>query len=285
MKIFRKILEITALALAFSCKYPEPYRPLLELLDPGIYGLEIILDSGHIHENDTVRAHAMAILPNGKKAEVYGEEVAWESLSPGIASVDKDGKVTGLSVGTGEIRVFYRDLAACSEIIVARKPDYSRIMISEVLYDPAESDDGREFIELYNDGDHECDIGGLLIVDGNSSSAPFVFSSGSRISAKGRLILAQSAEGFGDQFGASPDYTGFKFALNNSGEAVIITRPDGTVIDALFIKGGSEEYPSPETWGSGALPSAQSGNSVQRINFPDTDTFLDWTSGLPSPWE
>jgi hypothetical protein len=285
MIILRGMLAFTILALSFSCKYPSPYRPLFELLEPGIYGLEIITDSDRIYEHQTVQAHAMAIQADGRKSELFRDEVVWESLSPGIVSVDGDGAVTGLSAGIGGIRVLYGDMTACDEITVAVKPDYGSVMLSEVLCDPEGSDDGREYIELYNDGDRECEISGLRIIDGNTGSTPFVFPAASVIQAKGRLIIAQSADGFFGLFGADPDYAGLTFALNNSGETVMLVLPDGVVADAVFIRGGSAEYPAPDTWGSGTLPSSQSGYSVQRINSFDSDTFSDWTSGLPSPWK
>jgi hypothetical protein len=284
MVLFRGMLAFATLVLSVSCKYPSPYRPLLELLGPDLYGLEIIMDSDRIYEHETIRAHPMAIQADGRKFELFGDEVTWESLSPGIVSVDGDGAVTGLSAGRGEISVRCRDLTARDEITVVMKPDLSRVMLSEVLCDPEGSDDGREFIELYNDGDRECEVTGLSIIDGNTGSTRFVFPAGSVIQAKARLVIAQSAEGFFDLFGAYPDHAGFTFALNNNGETVMLTLQDGVVVDAVFIRGGSASYPSPATWGSGTLPSSQSGFSVHRINALDTDTFADWAGGPPSPW-
>jgi hypothetical protein len=281
---FRRMLASAMLVLSVSCKYPSPYRPFFELLEPDFYGLEIIMDSDRMYEHETIRAHPMAIQADGKKFELFGDEVIWESLSPGIVSIDGGGVVTGLSAGRGEISVRCRDMTARSEITVVVKPDLSRVKLSEVLCDPEGSDDGREFIELYNDGDVECEITGLSIIDGNTGSTPFVFPAGSVIQAKARLVIAQSAEGFFDLFGAYPDYAGFTFALNNNGETVMLMLQDGVVVDAVFIRGGSAKYPSPETWGSGTLPSSQSGHSVHRINMLDTDTFLDWAVGPPSPW-
>jgi len=72
--------------------------------------------------------------------------------------------------------------------------------------------------------------------------------------------------------------------LNNSGESVFFVKKDGSLVDAVFIKGGSTEYPAPASWGSATQPSAQSGNSVYRINPIDTDSYADWASGPPSPW-
>jgi hypothetical protein len=64
----------------------------------------------------------------------------------------------------------------------------------------------------------------------------------------------------------------------------LFIKQDGTPVDAVYIKGGSTEYPTPGSWGSATLPSAQTGNSVYRIHGNDTDSFSDWASGPPSPW-
>jgi len=282
--MFRGVLATAALALLFSCKYPERYNPLLEPRGPDIYGLEIFLPVNRICENETTQAQAMAVLASGKKEPLAAEEVIWDSLNADIASVDADGTVRGLRTGTARIRIRMDSLTAEYEIIVERLVDYSRIMLTEVFYDPAGSDDGREFIEIYNDNEYGFDISGMQIIDGSPSSAPFTFPEGSHIDAKSYVVVAQSQDGFFSLFGRQPDYSGFAFALNNSGETVFFTKKDGSHVDAVFIKGGSAEYPAPASWGSAMLPSAQSGNSVYRINAIDTDSYADWASGPPSPW-
>jgi len=282
--MLRDALTVAVLALIFSCKYPDKYNPLLEPRGPDICGLEIILPVSRIYENETTLAQAMAILSSGKKTPLAAGEVVWDSLNTDVALVDADGTVRGLSTGTGEIRIRMGDLTAEHEIVVERLIDYSRIKLSEVFYDPAGSDDGREFIEIYNDNEYGCDISGMQITDGSPASTPFVFPAGSSINAKSYAVVAQSKDGFFNLFGQQPDYSGFTFALNNNGETIWFIKQDGSPVDAVYIKGGSLEYPAPESWGSVTFPSAQTGNSVQRIIGSNTDSFSDWASGPPSPW-
>jgi hypothetical protein len=286
MKFFYSILAAAALAITFSCRFPEKYYPLPGERGPDIYGLEIILPAGRLFENESVRAQAMAILSSGKKMTLDAGEVSWDSMNSDIVSVDAKGTVIGVSPGSGEIRIRMGEgtLSACREITVERSVDYRRLMISEVLCDPAGTDEGREFIEIYNDNEYGFDIGGMQIVDGSLKSAPFVFPAGSFIDAKSHAVIAQTEDGFFSLFGLWPDYSGFSFSLNNTGETVLLMKQDGTPVDEVFIKGGTPELPAPESWGSGSLPSAASGNSVNRINFDDTDTFSDWETAPPSPW-
>ncbi|OHD65624.1 MAG: hypothetical protein A2176_13335 [Spirochaetes bacterium RBG_13_51_14] len=275
------IISASIAVLFSSCKYPEAYVPLMKNREPKVFGMEIILPVHTIHEQETVRAEAYVILADGKKHAVT--EVLWESLDAEIVSVDQTGAVTGRSPGRGRIRATLDVKAAVAELDVERHIDYNRIMISEVFYDATGSDDGKEFIELYNDNDYPCDVSGMQVKDGAIGSKPFVFPEGSSINPRSYVVVASSSDRFFELFGAEPDYGYFSFTLNNSGETVFFMKNDGTVIDVVFIMGGADDFPSDETWGSAGLPAAPAGDSVERINTDDTGTWHDWASGAPSP--
>ena len=254
---------------------------MIQPLGPEVCGIEVILPASAIFEQETSQAAALVILANGKKRPA--ENVSWESLDPGILAIDQGGMITGLRPGMSGVCVRLRDLSATSPLEVMRKINYSKIMISEVFYDAEGSDDGREFIEIYNDNEYSCDISGMIAVDGSSASRPFVFPPESRIGAKACVVIAQSSEGFYGLFGSYPDFCDLPFSLNNTGETVFLKKSDGTIIDAVFIKGGTEDFRPYESWGSSSLPSAPAGSSVQRINAQNSGTYTDWTSGSPSP--
>ncbi|TFH37768.1 MAG: lamin tail domain-containing protein, partial [Chrysiogenales bacterium] len=71
--------------------------------------------------------------------------------------------------------------SATADLEVKRRIDYRGILISEVFYDAAGSDTGREYIEIHNGSDYPCDLTGLAIVDGAGASRPFAFPDGSVI--------------------------------------------------------------------------------------------------------
>ncbi len=285
MKLLHMILVASCFALVLSCRYPDKYVPIPALQGPEIYGLEILLPADKIAAGETMAAQAMAILSNGRKMTLQAEEVYWESLNSEVVLVDSQGVVTGVGAGNAEIliRMGEGGLTAVCPISVERAVDYGRLLISEVLCDPAGTDEGREYIEIYNDNEYDCDVSGMQIVDGNSKSTAFVFPEGSLLGAKNYAVIAQTEAGFLSLFEFKPDYSGFGFSLNNTGETVLLLKRDGAVVDMVYIKGGSSEMPAPELWGSDTLPSAASGDSVSRVNSNDTDTCADWESGPPSP--
>ena len=276
------IVVILAAAF-FSCKYPPEARFLPVDRGPVQYGLEISFPRGRIHEGESARAAALIIYSDGSKSEAAAADVAWTSGDPETAVIENDGTITGKKMGVCEINAAFGGSTAVCEIEVLRSADYRRIMISEVFYDAAGSDDGKEFIELFNDNEYACDISGMKIVDGAASSVPYVFPDGSFIDAKGYAVVAQSREGVQGLFGYAAPFAGFSFALNNTGETVLFMMADGSLIDRVFIRGGVPENPAPDTWGSALLPSSAAGCSVQRKENRDTDTCEDWTSGPPTP--
>ena len=279
-----KIISVASLAMcAFicSCGYPDRYRPLLDLREPQIRGIDLFLPAVAILEQDTLQARAYVILDNGRKEEA--ETVTWETLDESVLSVDRNGTVTGLRPGTGSVRASLEGFSSASSVEVLRRIDYSKIIITEVFYDAAGSDDGMEFIEIYNGNDYPCDISGMGIVDGAASSRDFVFPPGCTMAPLSYAVIAQSSEGFAALFGKNPDYGNFSFSLNNSGETVMLRKQDGSVLDAVYIKGGTADFRSPESWGSAALPAAAAGQSVYRADYIGISSAAAWSSGPPTP--
>jgi hypothetical protein len=274
------VIIIAFAACLCSCKFPGQFDPRFQPFGRAVLGLEIILPAGSILEQETARAEALVILSDGKK---QAADVSWEALDTNIAAVDQSGYVTGIAPGNARIGAFLGEMSAMAEIEVRRRIDYSRIMISEVFYDAEGSDDGREFIELYNDNDYPCDIGGMAVIDGSSSSKAFVLPAGSMINAKSCAVIAQSRDAFFALFGIYPDFGDFTFSLNNTGETVFLLRPDGAVADAVYIEGGTEEFRPDVAWGPAGLPAAPAGSSVYRTGPLDTGTNADWMAGPPSP--
>jgi len=272
---------LALLALIVSCDYPGRYRPFLAIGEPRVMGIELFLSTSSILEQETLQARAYVILDNGRKQEA--RSAAWATMNGDVLSIDQGGVITGLKPGIGTICVASEGLEDAGSVEVRRRIDYSRIMISEVFYDAVGADDGKEFIELYNDNDYPCDIGGMTVADGAASSKAFVLPPASVMGPKSRAVIAQSMEGFTEAFGTGPDYVHFTFSLNNSGEAVLLRLPDGTVTDSVFIKGGTKDFSPPASWGPPHLPDAPAGQSVFRINFIGGLSSANWSNGPPTP--
>lgn len=279
-----KIMAVTSLVMCAcicSCSYPDRYRPLLDLRGPQVRGMELFLPGDSILEQDSLRARAFVILDSGRKEEA--ETVTWETMDEAVLSIDLNGTVTGLRPGTGSVRASLEGFYATGTIEVLRRTDYTKVIITEVFYDAAGSDDGREFIEIFNGNDYPCDISGMGLVDGAASSRAFVFPPGSTLGPVSYAVIAQSAEGFTSLFGTTPDYGNFSFSLNNSGEAVLLRKQDGSILDAVYIQGGTGDCRPPESWGPSALPAAVSGQSVFRSDYGGVPAAAAWSNGPPTP--
>lgn len=281
MCMYRLLLAMIPHLILAACSFPAEHNPLLDPRPADVTGVDVVMPAA-ICEGETVTARVLAIHRDGTKRPAEG--VAWESLAPHVVFIDGTGACRGISPGYGAVRAILGEMSGTAEFEVRPRVDYRNIIISEVFYDAAGSDAGYEYIELYNANPYPCDLEGLGLVDGASSSAPWVFLRGCVAGAESYLVLAASAEGFEGLFGRAPDCAGFTFSLNNSGETVTLTGPrDGEILDRVFIEGGSAEYPAPAEWGSGAFPGAGEGSSVHRLDLADTDTHGDWGAGSPTP--
>jgi hypothetical protein len=277
----RRFLAAIPPLILFACSLPAEHDPLLDTRLPDVTGIDIVLPAA-IGEGETVVARALAIHRDGAKRAAGG--VAWESLAPEVVSVDGTGVCLGIIPGRGAVRARLGEMCAVANLEVRPRVDYRNITISEVFYDAVGSDAGYEYIELYNANSYPCDLGGLAVVDGASSSKPFIFPRECNIGPRSFLVLAASAGGFEECFGRPPDTAGFTFALNNSGETVTLLGPgNGDILDRVYIEGGSAECPAPVSWGSEELPCAVEGDAVFRPDLTDTDSHGDWGAGSPTP--
>jgi hypothetical protein len=277
------LLILSSFAGAISCGCPDRYTPENMPEKSNILGIEIIMPAGKLMVNTSVTVMAVILSGSGEKSRLYYPDVRWSSSDPNILDIDRDGIVTVKRPGTCGITAAFGEYSASEDLTAESGSDFSMIFISEVFYDAAGSDTGREFIEIYNGGDYECDISGLRLIDGAPGSTAFIFPPDCVMPSRGFMTVAQSAEGFSQLFGTAPDYSGFSFALNNSGETVLLVRPDGSVNDRVFIEGGCVEKPVDDSWGSATLPSAGEGQSVYRMSFNGAGRFDTWTAGVPSP--
>lgn len=283
MQTVKPVVYILTLLTALSCGYPDRYESPSPPEGERCRGIEIFPLFAEVTVGGNVKAEVLRIHSSGVKSPVEGSLVSWMSEDQKTAGVDAEGIITGIGEGTARITASLEGFSAVCEIRVIRPADYSVLMISEVFYDAAGSDTGREFIEIYNNSGLPCDISGFRLIDGSPSSSAFVFPPGALIAAGGFVVVAQSDAEFFGLFGFSPDYAGIAFALNNSGETVFLEHPDGAVRDAVYIEGGSTDFPAPEAWGSDSTPSSREGFSVGRTGIEDSDSSSDWMECAPNP--
>jgi hypothetical protein len=101
-----------------------------------------------------------------------------------------------------------------------------KIIITEFLLDPEDSDRDNEFIEIYNDGDAEVDLSGWILEDKAGSIKKFVISDGTKTSA-GKYKVFYSDE--------------TRIALNNSGDGVILKDNKNNIVDETKVSDSASE--------------------------------------------
>ena len=171
---------------------------------------------------------------------------------------------------------------AVSEVLVS---PHVQILIDAVLYDGYERNDADEAVRLRNVGQVSVDLGGWKLSDGSRSA---LLANDFTLAAGEAAWLARDEGAFRRQFGFEPqivlpDWPVFA----NSGDEVILLRPDGSVADVLVYKDGDVTVPG---WQGPALQPyrsttlfAEEGQILYRRPephgwwpAPDTDRATDW---------
>ncbi|MFV1884104.1 MAG: lamin tail domain-containing protein [Balneola sp.] len=148
------------------------------------------------------------------------------------------------------------------------------ILFSEIFYDTPGTDSNEEWIELYNGGSTTLDLGGYTITDNNGTGSSYTFPSGSNILPGSYFTVAVNQSGFLAIYGFDADLYGSIPALNNGGDALILTDGSSQEVDAVAWEGGASSG-VPTGWGAG--PTAATGESIFRNPVTlDTDSGTDW---------
>ena len=152
------------------------------------------------------------------------------------------------------------------------------LLISEVLYDPAASEPGAEWIELFNPTSGPVDLTGWIVRD-NTSADPLP---ASMIGAGQHLVIASNE---GDFMAANPGFSGSLVSLNgpignglsNSGDNIALVDAGGRTIDAMSYGSDASALNPP-------CPDVSEGQSLARQpSDADSDRADDWAAGPPTP--
>jgi len=162
-------------------------------------------------------------------------------------------------------------------------PVANHLLISEVLYNPAGDDAGKEWIELYNPTAITVTLAGFRLGDAvnpGDYERLYQFPDGAQIGPGQTLVIAQTATGF-RSFGygtqADPDYElnntdpaipdltptnwgNGDFTLGNSGDEVLLLDASGAAVDVVVYGTGSYPGVAPFT----DLASVYSDDSLER---------------------
>ncbi len=108
----------------------------------------------------------------------------------------------------------------------------SDIIINEIMYNPADTNTGGEFVELYNRGSEAVEVGGWWLED--STQVMFTLPEDTSIAAGGYLVFYGEEAGI-DFYGLDTaiSYGPYVGGLSGSGERIALKKADGTIIDEL----------------------------------------------------
>lgn len=148
----------------------------------------------------------------------------------------------------------------------------SDVLINEIMYNPADSSTGGEFVEIYNRGSTAVDVGGWRLED--SAQVMFTLPEGTIIPAGGYLVFYDDI--------TAPDYYGLDMnisygpytgGLDGSGERIALKNAGGTIVNELT-------YDDRSPW---PIEADGFGPSLELIN-PALDNSLGSSWGIGQPY-
>ncbi len=174
------------------------------------------------------------------------------------------------------------------------------LLVSEVMYDPAESEPAGEWVEIINVTGETVDITGCLLSDEEGTGETdgvyaFPEHANSTVESMGLIVIAKDGTLFESTYGFLPEFEidsthpdvpdmielDPSFSLANSGDEVLIMDPDSVPFDVVAYDGGS--YP-----GVTPHPGVSEGCSMERFpsDFDTDDCSVDFREQCnPSPGE
>lgn len=138
------------------------------------------------------------------------------------------------------------------------------IVISEIMYDLKNgSDDGREWIEVYNNSDTPVDLSTYKFFEADTNHKIISVQGGENILSGGYAVIVSNAEKFTID---NPNFSGLvfdsTFSLSNAGEVLMLKDKDLNILDQYFY--------------SSSLGGGGDGESLQLVNG-------SWLASLPTP--
>lgn len=150
-------------------------------------------------------------------------------------------------------------------IVLVPVSAHAVVSITEIMYDPSGSDDGHEWVEVYNDG-ASFDLSEWKLFEGGSNHGITAYAGGSMLATGSYAVLADNPQKFladWSNFSGQIFDTVFSGGLNNSNGETLVVRNDSLVdIDTV-------------TYGP-TLGANGDGNSLQKVG-------SSFTPLLPTP--
>ncbi len=182
----------------------------------------------------------------------------------------------------------------------------ANLLIVEVLYDGTQTDEGDEFVEIYNPTAATVDLSYYKIGDEETNGGGegmYVFPSGATIAPGALVVVAKNAAQFLNRFGFYPNYelvtsgggltdtasvpnlskytawASGSLSLANDGDEVLLLGPSNQIVDSVAWENGNFT-----AVGLGGDASATEPRSLQRYGTQDTNQMtFDFLADIPAP--
>jgi hypothetical protein len=118
-------------------------------------------------------------------------------------------------------------------LALALIPSRAAVVINEIYYNGPDSLPELEYIELHNSSDQAADVSGWSFTKG----IQLKFAPGTRIDAKGYLVVSRNPDLLREHFGAETAAT-FSQSLSNGGEAIELSDASGARVDSVKYQDG-----------------------------------------------
>jgi hypothetical protein len=272
----KKSFILCALLFILQCGMPELYpEEKTSVLPAG--GIFIYPKTMTVREKATSVFSVYVINGDGTRRALADDEVTL-SCSSGDVSISGL-SVTAVTSGIIEITAEYCGMSDSASITIRPLPNYLKLKISEVMYDPLEETAG-EYIEIFNSGSRECDLAGVLLSNGDAGCTKYIFGNIS-INPGKYIVIGNSETSFQKAYSCSANYYGLPFTLRNTADAILLIEPDGKIVDAVYIKKGTADYPAPPPWGT--LSSGDQKSLNRKNPYVDNDLPTDFIASTPTP--
>jgi len=179
-----------------------------------------------------------------------------------------------------EMRQFKRHdcilLAAMCAAILWTPQQACALVVSEIMYHPADQTESLEFVELYNDRAVFEDLGGCAFTSG----IEYIFEPGTILGAKQHLVIARDPAAVEAAYGITGVKGPFTGRLSNDGERIVLCNENGGILIS-FRYGTSAPWPvSPDGTGHSLTLAKLGGDPAEGATWAPS-TSIGGTPGGP----
>jgi len=163
----------------------------------------------------------------------------------------------------------------CVVVLWATQPGLG-LVLSEVMYHPAEGGGTYEFIELYNNRAVFEDLTGYAFTNGIS----YVFEPGTIIGPKEYLVVACEPDALEAAYGIGGVHGPFDGQLSNDGERIELSNGNGEIVISFRYNDG-RPWPASTDGAGHSLILAKLGGDPEEASTWSPSTFIGGTPGEP----